>query len=179
MRCFIAVDIPENLKEPLIEMQKQLSDTGNKLKLVSVENMHITLNFLGDVDHEEVIEKIGELKFKEFEIRLKSLHTFPNKDFIRVIAVGTDPIGDLKDIYEQITLKLGKSDSSSFTPHLTLARLKDMDERENIVKFINQHIDFESDSFKVSKVKLYKSEPHGPSGPKYTLLREFNATDNM
>ena len=49
-RCFVAVDIDEEVRNRLSEVQNNFSDLG--LKMIKPENMHITLRFLGDVDSE-------------------------------------------------------------------------------------------------------------------------------
>ena len=55
MRCFLAVDLDGGLKEKVADIQKGLA--GFDVNLVSKENLHFTLKFLGEVN-EEVIEEV-------------------------------------------------------------------------------------------------------------------------
>ena len=47
MRCFIAIELPNEVKKEIFKIQKKLPQA--KLKLVSHENMHLTLKFLGEI----------------------------------------------------------------------------------------------------------------------------------
>ena len=47
MRTFIAVDIPENVKEEIIKIQDKLPEFVGKL--TELENLHLTLKFLGEI----------------------------------------------------------------------------------------------------------------------------------
>ena len=57
MRLFIAVDLPEEVKNELGRVPKQ-SGLG-KITYVKPENIHLTLKFLGEVD-EGNVEKIKQ-----------------------------------------------------------------------------------------------------------------------
>ncbi|MCK5234365.1 MAG: RNA 2',3'-cyclic phosphodiesterase, partial [Candidatus Aenigmarchaeota archaeon] len=49
MRCFISVELPENIKKQLEDIQKYF-DVNKNIRFTSKNNMHITLKFLGDID---------------------------------------------------------------------------------------------------------------------------------
>ena len=107
MRLFIAVDIPKELKQKIIDLQPKLKNYvyGN---FVKEENTHITMKFLGEVEDSKV-DKIKSLcseassEFKSFKANLQGLGTFPNENYIRVIWVG---ISDGKDTLERIYKKI-------------------------------------------------------------------------
>ena len=54
MRCFIAIPIPEEVLQTLVEVQNKLGKSKTKLKLVDPENIHITVRFLGDLSEEDI-----------------------------------------------------------------------------------------------------------------------------
>ena len=57
-RGFIAIDIPSSQK--IVELSNQIKNSGANVKSVELENMHITLKFLGDTE-EQHIDKIEEI----------------------------------------------------------------------------------------------------------------------
>jgi len=68
-RCFIAINFDEEIKNKIVEIQKQLPEfLGKKTE---IENLHLTLKFLGEIDDDKikiVQEKLREIKFKKFFI---------------------------------------------------------------------------------------------------------------
>ncbi len=52
MRCFLAIELPEEVREELVRIQKQLPEA--KFKLVEPENLHLTLKFLGELSDFQV-----------------------------------------------------------------------------------------------------------------------------
>ena len=53
MRAFIAIDIPEEIRSYLTECQKKIGFA--KLSKVGINNMHLTLKFLGEVPEDKLI----------------------------------------------------------------------------------------------------------------------------
>ncbi|MEM2175107.1 MAG: RNA 2',3'-cyclic phosphodiesterase [Candidatus Micrarchaeia archaeon] len=158
MRCFIAIDIPEDLKEKINEFQSDLEKMfKNKIKFVEKENLHITLKFLGEINEKELekLKRILEsIKFSPFKVRLKEIGFFPDEKFIRVIWIGGFSDGKLEEISKIINEKLKKENfyfDERFSPHLTIGRVK---EKIDITK-INREIDF--GEFTVKEIKLKKS----------------------
>ena len=165
MRLFIAVDLPIELKKILMSLQSKLKEYvyGN---FVSEENAHITMKFLGEVDDSKV-DKIKSLckeassEFKSFKANLQRLGVFPNENYIRVIWVGIyDGKDTLEEIYKKIDAKLaplGFKDKHGFSGHITLARVKNVKDKENLIKFISENKTKDFGSFDVKEIKLMKS----------------------
>ncbi|MCK5289880.1 MAG: RNA 2',3'-cyclic phosphodiesterase, partial [Candidatus Aenigmarchaeota archaeon] len=87
MRCFISVELPENIKKQLEDIQKYF-DVNKNIRFTSKNNMHITLKFLGDIDINTVkdIEYALEKKLADVkapEILIEGLDTFSNQKHIR------------------------------------------------------------------------------------------------
>ena len=85
MRCFIAVDVPEELKDKIVEIQEKIKQVGANLKLVERENLHFTVKFLGEISDsqiEEVKEFLTKLDEKSFEILIKGLGSFPSLAYV-------------------------------------------------------------------------------------------------
>ena len=52
IRCFVAVDLPEEMRDEIGRLQSQIATKG--LRLVRPELVHITIKFLGDVPEAKV-----------------------------------------------------------------------------------------------------------------------------
>lgn len=170
MRVFIAIEIPESIKEELAHLVEGLKDKISNVKWVEKENFHITLRFIGEIQEdrisvlESIIDEVS-LKFSPFEIELKGTGKFPH-----VIWVGIDKGGDiLKNIYYSIEGALIRADfppiDKPFSPHITLGRVK-----KDVKRF--QVEDFGPISFYANSITLMQSQLF-PSGPIYTPIRIF------
>src|SRR3990170_3019008 len=91
MRCFIAIDIPEEIKAKIIKIQEKFKDFD--IKFVEKDNFHFNLKFLGEIS-EDSIGKINEKiknvakNIEPFEMKIAGLGVFPSKTYIRVIWIG-------------------------------------------------------------------------------------------
>lgn len=175
MRAFIAIEIPEELKEEIIKLQNEIvSKVGReKLKLVERENLHITIKFLGEISDRDVKiikEKIEEVCRKKipFSISLIGLGVFPNEDYIRVIWVGGKS-RELEEIAEGLNRELNKElglSKEEFKIHLTVSRVK---EKINIKDILEKYKEKKFGEFEVKEIKLKKSTLT-PAGPIYEDL---------
>ena len=174
MRCFIAVDLPEVIKDKLFNLQKKLSGDA-KIKWVAKKNLHLTLKFLGDIAEkrlEQIKEKLKEIKFKSFKVELDSLGVFPDEDYIRVIWVGLKPAGKVIELQQKVDstlLGLGFEKDQRFHSHLTLGRVKFVKNKENLKEKLKLKIKggFEIKNFKLMKSELTKD------GPVYGTLETY------
>lgn len=133
IRCFVAVDVEEpSVVSKVAELQEQLKATGASLKLVELENLHLTLRFIGEVPP-EVVDRIKlaleGVDFKPFVVRFTGLGAFPDKRRPRVVWVGVqEGVREMTELSARVNavlsrLKLPKPEEE-FTPHLTIARVK-------------------------------------------------------
>jgi len=171
MRLFVAIDLPENVKEKLRKLQNELKELGN---FSFVKDFHLTLKFLGEVSEdkiEEIKEKLQNIKVNSFDLILNDLGVFPDEGYIRVIWVGCSN-KEVFELHEKIddSLKDLFGKDNRFSGHITLARVKFVKDRENLKKKLN--IKFSS-SFKVDNFKLIKSELTR-NGAVYSILEEFS-----
>lgn len=173
MRTFIAIELPEEMKQYLKGVQKQL---GNA-KLTLVKDFHLTLKFLGEVSEDKVGEirpLLRDIKFKSFKTRLTNVGVFPNEKYVRVVWVGLED-DNIKIIQKDIDNKLQKlfPREKSFSAHLTLARVKFVDNKEKFIDSIKK-INVDKKEFEVSEFKLKKSTLT-KQGPIYEDLEVFKA----
>ena len=178
MRTFVAVEISKR------EILKKIQTFQEKIKIgakpIRVDQIHFTLQFLGEIDEEKckkVKDVLNEIDFSEFKISLKGMGAFPNFKNPRVIWIGIEKngAGKLTELANEIGTKLtslGFEKEKKFKPHLTIFRIrKKIGDISAIMK------DFEAEEFgteTISKIKLKKSVL-SPKGPEYSDLLEINA----
>ncbi len=174
MRIFIAIKVPDSIKEKIFKLQKNL-DIRN-IRWVASQNIHLTLKFLGEVPEkqiEAVIEAIksSTQKSKPFDISFEEIGGFPNSKQPRVLWVG---IKEGKDKLIELMQNLNKefssigfeTESRKPAPHLTIGRIKKVESLKLKVEKIK------TTSFLTEQVYLIKSELTS-QGPIYTDIKEF------
>jgi 2'-5' RNA ligase len=177
MRAFIAIEMPEEIKEILLDAQKQI-DT-EKAKIRPAKAFHLTLKFLGEVDEtkiEEIKQKLKEIKFDSFETSLTNIGVFPDENYIRVVWVGlNDPENKITNLQKEIDSKIELLDfkkDTRFHPHLTLARVNFVEDKERFIKNLKE-IKIKKETFQITEFKLIKSTLTG-EGPVYEDLASFS-----
>jgi RNA 2',3'-cyclic 3'-phosphodiesterase len=136
IRVFIAIDIPGNVRAAIEETQARLkrAPVGAKISWTKIDNLHLTLQFLGYIE-ETLVDKIkaglqsvtGE--HQPFDLPVYGAGAFPSENRARVIWVGCDDAGgQLKALAGsvQATMQpLGfEPERREFSAHLTLGRIK-------------------------------------------------------
>lgn len=178
MRAFIAIDIGE--KEEIIRMMEELSEIKGKMKIVEPQNIHMTLKFLGDIN-EDMIEKIryaiekSTENIEPFTAKLAGVGAFPSIDYIRVIWVGFKDDGQSNKIALRINEELEKYGfrrEKEFVPHVTIARIKSKEGKEEIKNFIKKYSDTEFCEIECKSIKLKKSILR-KEGPLYETIEEI------
>lgn len=179
MRLFIAIDVPESIKEHLTFLQRSIIDTDNNLKLIHPKNIHLTLNFIGEEKKpEKVIKKLQKINFTPFNLQLSELGFFPTKENPHILWVGLKKNKYLFDLQKKIDLFF--TPKKSFKPHLTIARIKKIKEEEKIINLLQQieKLQVKNLSFKVKSFRLYKSTLT-PIGPVYEVLETFTKQNTI
>ncbi len=171
MRCFIAFDIPKEVKEKVKKLQENIK--GDFAKISFVKEFHCTLRFLGEIKEKDVDylkEELSKLKFKKFYVEIDEFIYFPNDKKIRVIGLNLKS-GKLYELKEEIDglIKERFGKDRRFKAHLTIGRIKTIKGKEELMK----RLKMEKENFLVDKVSLYKSELLN-EGAKHTKLLEIS-----
>lgn len=167
-RSFIAIALNENLHKELESLQAKLKAADADVKWVKSENIHLTLKFLGNITDEQiedvknVFKKMGS-NFKNYSIHLAGVGAFPKIQYPRVIWVGMDEgVEETDKIYKSIEEELNKKgfakEKRSFSPHLTLGRVRSPKNRQQLTKAVEKEKNFSSSSkLLVGEIILFKS----------------------
>jgi 2'-5' RNA ligase len=135
VRAFVAIELPEEIKELLWQIQDQLQrhPAAQKARWVDPFSAHITLKFLGDVPIGQLpalvdaLDAVAERK-EPITVQLGDLGAFPNINqpqvlFIDVLA-GVEALSSLYNSVEAALKRLGfKPERREYHPHITLARV--------------------------------------------------------
>lgn len=175
MRLFVAFDVPESFNEYFHLIQKDLKDFG---KLTLVQEFHVTLKFLGDVEEgkiERIKKVLGTIRFTAIKTKLTRIGLFPNENYVRVVWIGLSNEQEIIDLQKQIDFCLAKffGNERDFQPHVTLARVKFVHDKKGLAEAINK-IKIEPMEFEIKSFKLKKSTLT-PQGPIYEDIEEYNA----
>lgn len=172
MRLFIAVDL-DFLKEFFQSLQKNIDLSS--IKAILPKSCHLTLKFLGEVEDskiDEVREKLGNVKFTPFEISFSHIGFFPNENYAKVIWLGLSENKGVLGLQNKIDISLNKlfPQEKDFHPHITLARVKFVKDKNAIKQLSNLKI--EEKTTRIDSFKLIKSTLTG-SSPFYEELASF------
>ena len=130
-RCFVAIPLDGAVRADLAEMMQRVRIDG--LRKVPVENLHVTVKFLGDVDDARISEIIDGLTeaargIGAFELNVEKIVYLPDARRARVLAVEFDrPAGlmQLVDQIEDMMQVLGfRREGRAYRPHVTVGRFK-------------------------------------------------------
>ena len=176
IRCFVAVDLPEEIREKVGRLQSMIATEG--LRQVRPELVHVTIKFLGDVPEGKIKnmkEALTEVKAAPFTARLVGMGAFPGRS-VRVVWLGLE--GDFSSLYSKVeaaTNPLGyPPEERGFTPHVTIGRVGRPNagtSRELLAKIGSQST-VDLGSFMVTEFYLKKSTLT-PGGPIYEDLARF------
>lgn len=181
IRTFIAVPLPDRLKQDVDRLIVGFKPLASGISWVKAANLHFTLRFLGDIDSSSipVLKKAVESQignFSRFDINLSGLGCFPNMNRPRVVWVAAG--GDIEIMkrlasgVEEACRQSGYGPADKpFAPHLTIGRVKFPSGTERLTESLKT-TRFETESFSVDKVVIYKSDLT-PRGPIYTSMGEI------
>ena len=179
MRLFTAVDISLEVVGALDRLVAQLRPTA-RIKWSPAANLHITTKFIGewpDARRAQIEEALRGLPSRPpIPIAIRGLGFFPNARAPRVFWAGVEApasLGELARETERALDGLGVAmEARAFSPHLTLARIKEPLPLDRLHHVIAALPSTEFGAFTADRFHLYQSALH-PSGSVYTRLSEF------
>ena len=138
MRLFIGVELDERVKKAAAAIGESVRrELGQRVdaRWVPVDNLHITLWFLGEVDESRVDSTMGAVNrpFDEaaFDVEISGLGAFPPSGPPRVVWLGVSAGGDsLARVHAELTTRLEpigyEPERRAYSAHLTIARVKNV-----------------------------------------------------
>lgn len=132
MRVFIGIDFSDQTKQEILGIQNQLKPYATSGHWKPLDNLHLTLKFLGEVQPDQ-IEQINETlsqlcnNRKAFELSIANLWTFDGKDSIRVLWLGlSGDLDQLQALQQKVDASLSPlgfaAEKRGFAPHVTIGQ---------------------------------------------------------
>ena len=185
MRTFIALDLPEDIKTELAEIITNFRSTlKGEIKWSAIENLHITLVFIGNTKQSEVdqIQQIAKQIFSKYSpIRFDNLKfniipaVNPKIIWVTIKPKSTKAFTLYRELFNSLS-NIGISlDDREIFFHITLGRIKKRLPNNWSDRFLTTELI--ANTFDVSQVSFYKSELFA-EGPKYTVIEKYKFKKN-
>jgi 2'-5' RNA ligase len=165
-RLFTGLEIPPEIAQTLSMLRGGLPGA----RWIDLQNYHVTLRFIGDVDDSvarEVASLLGRVRRVPFELRLDGITSFGGKKPRAVVAtVASSPaLMEAQAEQERLMQRIGLDpEGRKYTPHITLARLRDASSRD-VAEYLAAHGLFRAPPFRVSGFALFSSRASVGGGP--------------
>lgn len=134
MRLFIAIPLSAKIKTALQNIQQTLPKGVRKQP---VEQMHITLRFLGETPQaiaQKVESYLDEIRADAFTLRTNGVGIFPQKGKPKIIWVDVEKNETLMNLHqkiEEVCVKNGfEPEKPTYIPHITLGKVKKTSARD-------------------------------------------------
>ncbi len=169
------------MKGYLLRLTEPIINKEDRINWVKRENIHITMNFLGDTDPDvietqaEAIQKVVNL-YPPFKLGTTDSGVFPHANEPRVLWVATAPydntLVEFKRTLDKELIQLGYHlDKRPFQPHITLGRVKSISRKSTFIhEFLSAEV--REMNFEVEELIWYQSTLT-PSGASYKALKKF------
>ncbi len=180
-RIFVALKIHPSEKFLTIYDELKSACRNDKIKWVEPYNIHMTLKFLGETEE----DKIGSIRNvlsgisfrnQSFELKLKDVGIFGSSYKPRVIWFGIEENESLinlaNDVLDQMHDLGFEKDRQNFVPHLTIGRIKFIDNKRTFQEVINKYRSIKIQEQKVDQFYLIESILR-QQGPEYKILESF------
>lgn len=179
-RTFIAIKAVDEVHARALQAIDLLRSEAENVKWVAPENLHWTLQFLGDlsdIEMAEVCRMVGKVvaRHKQFSIAARGIGAFPKVERPRAmwlgIAGGNKNFCALHEDLADELAQLGfRGESRRFVPHLTLGRVgRGSHGGTHLAEQVAQLADFDGGAMFVERVTVYASIP-SREGPTYHVL---------
>ena len=165
-RLFTALEIPRDAALSLSLLRGGLPGA----RWIVVENYHMTLRFIGDVEGhvaDEIANALDRVRRPAFSLTLSGVGAFGSKKPHSVYAgaKASPDLNALQGEIDRICQRLGiAADPRKFTPHVTLARLRNSSPGE-VAKYLSARGNFSAAPFRVGRFVLMSSRDSVGGGP--------------
>ena len=172
-RLFTGLEIPAAWVDDLSMLRGGLPGA----RWIDPENYHMTLRFIGDVDDAlagDIASLLGQVRRRGFEWRLDGLASFGGRKPRAVVAQAapSPAMMELQAEHERLMQRVGLDpEGRKFTPHVTLARLRDSSSRD-VAEYLSTRGPLFGSSFKVSRFVLFSARASVGGGP-YVIEADY------
>ena len=158
MRLFVALPIPVPVAQNIMLIQGGVPGA----RWQSREQLHLTLRFIGEVDGRDAAmldDALAGIEAPSFDLQLHGVGQFGNKQ-PHTLWAGVRKSEALDHLQRKVDAAIRRSgqpqDMHKFTPHVTVARLRNPD-GPKLIEWLTHHALFTSAEFRVDAFHLYSS----------------------
>ena len=165
-RLFTGLEIPEQLATELAMMRGGICGA----RWIDVENYHLTLRFIGDIDDataRDVDMTLRQIRRRPFTVTLDALSSFGGAKPRAIVAKVTPATAlvELQAQQERLMRRIGIApEPRKFTPHVTLARLRAAS-ATSVAEYLSARGYFFSRCFEARRFVLFSSRASTGGGP--------------
>jgi 2'-5' RNA ligase len=178
MRVFIAIDIPNEIRDRLGAVQEKVRSSTASARWVAPESIHVTLKFIGEMPEkrrEDIDQALRGLTWKSIRVKVRGVGFFPGNRSPRVLWAGLEA-ASMEGLAKEIDSRLEHAgfdrERRAFRPHLTLARAKGSRLDKALVTAATPFTETEFGTFTVNQIYLFESTLKA-GGSVYTKLKEY------
>jgi len=172
MRCFLALELPDEITEHLHELQREAKKLG--LNSSFPAETHLTLCFFAEISQKQAEDKIRILQtavLPKASLRVARTGFFPSPEKPRVFWAGVES-AELIALQKKICETIGYLEDRPFSPHVTLARIKSIQNVAQLRELQAKHANDAFGSFTIEKL-LFKQSFLSSEGAIHTTLAEI------
>lgn len=175
-RLFTGIEIPPDVSERLHLLSGGIPDA----RWTKAENYHVTLTFIGEVSEaqiDDIDEALAGVDSESFDLGIEGTGSFAQGNDPKVLWLGVADNIALHRLKQRIDSALDRygiafERRSRFTPHVTMARFRQMPDDEKIATFMQAHSGLKIPPFTVEDFVLYESYS-GSDGPVYQPVEYY------
>lgn len=176
-RLFTALIPPAAIQAELAELAAPLAG----VRWTPVENIHLTLRFIGETDdakRDRFAEALTRVRVEPFILPVGGVGLFPSRGPAKVLWAGVGRGHTrLFQLRKQVDEALLAVDTGlampGFHPHFTLGRLDESHEPKAVARFLERHQAYEAPPFRVAEFHLMARELAAGRTPVYRVVRTF------
>ena len=178
-RVFIGITIGRQIKSILPIVKSAVNCNPIHIKWIPLENIHLTLSFLGNIRVKDIPHLIESLEKKitsnDFQLTITGTGVFPSSKSPKVLWLGISKgIDELISLQFQVEKSIRKFKENyqkiTFTPHITIARIRRLHAKIDVLPFLNSV--YSPIDLDVNSISMYESKLL-PEGAQYTIINTF------
>ena len=180
IKTFVAVQVSRSIRQSASRCIDRLESSGAGYNWVETDNLHVTLNFAGDMDEMEIPDFCKSIKravssHSPFSMTVEGVGAFPNLELPRTIWLGvtegTEALNELHLEIAEVVRDFGvNKEKNAYVPHLTLGRLRRSGRWNQVMSdAMVRMAKHEAGSCFVEKVAVFSSHMDR-MGPTYSVM---------
>ena len=126
----------------------------------ALPDYHLTLRFVGNVEHrvaDDLLQALQTVRFEPFDLTIQGVDTFHKNGHPKIVWAGVEDSKPLRTLQAQVAEVVEKAtghpSENHFNPHITLARVKE--DSVPLRSFLSEYKGFKLPPFTVHHFCLY------------------------